>query len=94
MQEDGKRVRHSCGYPLLVRVLHQFELVRDGSVISYEGRGDVVVEYRDKGFLVWMCPQCFGELKLWWDSNGRWVGPQEPVFGNDVEQVECVEQVS
>ncbi len=91
MQDDGKLVRHSCGYPLWVRVLHQFEVISDGAVVSQEGKGDVVVEYRDNGFVVWMCPQCCGELRLWWDSNGRWVGPQGPLLSDDVE---CVEQVS
>ena len=91
MQGNGKLVHHSCGYPLQVRVLHQFEALPSGSVVSQEGKGDVVVEYRDKGFLVWMCPQCFGELRLWWDSNGQWVSPQAPLFenvdGGFVEQV-------
>ncbi len=80
-QAQGKMVHHSCGYPLWVRVAHQFEGRGDGSVVSVVGRGDVVVEYRDlsqgDGLMVWMCPKCSGALSLWWDSNGQWVGPNE-----------------
>ncbi len=91
-QAQGKTVHHTCGYPLWVRVAHQFEGVRDGSVVSVVGRGDVLVEYRDlskgDGLMVWMCPECYGVLPLWWDSNGPWVGPNEPrecvVDGSDV----------
>ena len=65
-QAQGKTIHHKCGYPLWVRVAHQFEGVRDGSVVSVVGRGDVVVEYRDlsqgDGLMVWMCPECYGAL--------------------------------
>lgn len=84
-QVQGKTIHHRCGYPLWVRVAHQFEGVGDGSVVSVEGRGDVLVEYRDlsqaDGLVVWMCPECYGALPLWWDSGGRWVGPNEPSEG-------------
>ncbi len=97
MQEDwgtqGKTVHHQCGYLLQVRVLHQFEVLPDGVVVSQEGKGDVVVEYRDNGFVVWMCPKCCSELRMWWDSNGRWVGPQEQQWSRS-NDVACVEQVS
>ena len=89
-QAQGKTVHHSCGYPLWVRVAHQFEGRGDGSVVSDTGRGDVLVEYRDMvqedGLIVWMCPKCFGALSLWWDSNGQWVGPNE--------RSECVVEAS
>ena len=80
-QAQGKTLRHRCGYPLWVRVAHQFEGRGVESVVSVDGCGDVVVEYRDlaqgDGLMVWMCPRCFGALPLWWDSNGQWVGPNE-----------------
>ena len=54
----GKVVRHRCGYALWTRVV--------GSV---EWAGQIVVEYRDgggMGLVVYACPRCGKELKLWW----------------------------
>jgi len=87
---QGKTIHHRCGYPLWVRVAHQFEGRGVPPPAWVEGRGDVLVEYRDlaqgDGLMVWMCPRCYGELSLWWDSDGRWVGPNE--------QRECVGDAS
>lgn len=64
-QANGRLVHHRCGYPLLARVLGRFEW---GNA--------VVVEYRDgrpavDSMLLYSCPGCGGELKLWWQDRGE-----------------------
>lgn len=72
---EGKLVHHRCGYPLWVRATHQFPAdwsQRLGVVSSSEG--DVLVEYRNGsalGIVVFICPDCYEPLQLWWDSQGR-----------------------
>ena len=63
---EPKLVHHRCGYPLLVQP-------------ALQANSSVLVVYWDvtgTGIAVFMCPRCYGELKLWWETDTLVVPPR------------------
>jgi len=70
-QQHGRLVHHRCGYPLVAFV---------GERLEWSGM--VVVSYRDgrrgvDSLFVYHCPDCGGELKLWWHDHQERGGGDE-----------------
>lgn len=62
-RSQGKLVHCGCGYPLWVGVLD------DGFAQA------IVVSYREayrESVLLYHCPSCGKELRLWWDRPADW----------------------
>ena len=54
--DEGKLMRHGCGYPFCVRVISRLD-------------DFIVIEYRDAHRLslpYYHCPRCEQRLELWW----------------------------